>query len=104
MIEYWPHLPDTKGLSCPVQFTDAELEGFQEQEQLWFDLNKLVNHWRDQIGGVNEDGWISNEQYDDAIQKVAELKASLVASAEGDEEDIRLLERGWLFRDREEIN
>jgi hypothetical protein len=104
MIEYWPHLPDTKGLSCPVQFTDAELEGFQEQEQLWFDLNKLVNHWRDQIGGVDEDGWISNEQYDEAIQKVAELKASLVASAEGDEEDIRLLERGWLFRDREEIN
>jgi hypothetical protein len=104
MTEYWSHLPNTKGLSCPVQFTDAELEGFQEQEQLWFDLNKLVNHWRDQIGGVDEVGWISNEQYDEAIQKVAELKASLVASAEGDEEDIRLLERGWLFRDRKEIN
>ncbi|GAQ07502.1 hypothetical protein ALT_4823 [Aspergillus lentulus] len=104
MTEYWPHLPDTKGLPCPVRFTEAELDGFHEQEQLWFDLNKVVNHWRDQIGGVNEDGWISNEQYDEAIRKVAELKASLVASAEGDEEDIRLLKRGWLFRDREEIN
>ncbi|RHZ59237.1 hypothetical protein CDV55_106708 [Aspergillus turcosus] len=103
MVEYWLHLPDTKGLLCPVQFTGAELDGFHEQEQLWFDLNKAVNHWRDQIGGVNEDGWISNEQYDDAIQKVAELKACLVASAEGDEEDICLLEKGWLFRDREEI-
>ncbi|GFF30235.1 hypothetical protein IFM58399_02517, partial [Aspergillus lentulus] len=93
MTDYWPHLPDTKGLPCPVRFTEAELDGFHEQEQLWFDLNKVVNHWRDQIGGVNEDGWISNEQYDEAIRKVAELKASLVASAEGDEEDIRLLER-----------
>ncbi|PKX97902.1 uncharacterized protein P174DRAFT_426260 [Aspergillus novofumigatus IBT 16806] len=63
-VEYWPHLPDTKGLSCPVQFTGAELEGFHEQEQRWFDLNKFVNHWRDQIGGVNKDGWTSNEQYE----------------------------------------
>lgn len=104
MIEYWPHLPDTKGLLCPVQFTGSELDGFHEQEQLWFNLNKLVDHWRDQIGSVNEDGWISNERYDDAVHKVAELKASLVASAEGDEDDIYLLEKGWLFRDREEIN
>jgi len=104
MVEYWSYLPDTKGFSCPVQFTDAELDGFRDQEQLWFDLNQVVNHWRDQIGGVSEDGWISNERYDDAVQKVAKLKASLVASAEGDDEDIRLLEEGWLFRDHEEIN
>ncbi|KAI9042100.1 uncharacterized protein KD926_006224 [Aspergillus affinis] len=94
---------DTKGLSCPVQFAEAELDGFHEQEQLWFDLNKVVNHWREQIGGVSEDGWVSNEQYDDTIQKTAELKASLIASAEGDKNDIHLLEKGWLFRDREEL-
>ena len=47
MVNYWPHLPDTKGKSCPVQFVDTELDGFPEQEQLWFDLNKIVNHWRE---------------------------------------------------------
>ncbi|EAW23691.1 uncharacterized protein NFIA_032550 [Aspergillus fischeri NRRL 181] len=31
MVEYWPHLPNAKGLSCPVQFNDAELDGFHEQ-------------------------------------------------------------------------
>ncbi|KAE8151645.1 kinase-like domain-containing protein [Aspergillus avenaceus] len=102
MIEYWPHLPDTKGLPCPVHFTEAELDGFAEQEQTWFDLNKVVNHWRDQVGGVNEDGWVSNEKYAEAVQNVAELKESLIAIAEGDEEDIRYLETGWLFRDCEE--
>lgn len=86
-----------------MQFTDTKLDSFHEQEQLWFNLNKAVNHCRDQISSVNEDGWISNEQYNDAIQKVAELKASLVASAEGDEGDICLLEKGWLFRDRERL-
>lgn len=102
MAEYWPHLPDTKELPCPVRFTDAELDGFHEQEQLWFDLNKVVNHWRDEIGGVSEDGWVSNDPYDGAVRKAAELKASLLATAEGDEEDMRLLEKGWLFRDRKE--
>ncbi|PKY05244.1 phosphotransferase enzyme family protein [Aspergillus campestris IBT 28561] len=104
MIEYWPHLPGTQGLSCPVQFTPAELDGFHDQEQLWFDLNKVVNHWREEIGGVSEDGWICNERYDETVQRAAELKASLVATAEGDVEDIRLLEKGWLFRDREEFD
>ncbi|CRG90838.1 hypothetical protein PISL3812_07884 [Talaromyces islandicus] len=55
----------------------AELDGVYEQEQLWFDLNKVVNHWWDEIGGVNGDGWISNEQYDDAVRKAAELKPLL---------------------------
>ncbi|RFU30175.1 hypothetical protein B7463_g6170, partial [Scytalidium lignicola] len=91
-------------ISCPVKFTDAELDGFQEQKQLRFELNSVVNHWRDEIGGISEDGWMSDERYDDVVRKVAELKASLLATAEGDEEDIRLLEKGWLFRDREEIN
>jgi hypothetical protein len=37
LLTFDVHLPDTKGLSCPVQFTDAELVGFHELEQLWFD-------------------------------------------------------------------
>ncbi|KAJ5594732.1 kinase-like protein [Penicillium hispanicum] len=103
MVEYWPHLPDTRGIACPVEFTDAELDGFAEQEQMWFDLNKLVNYWRDEIG-INEEGWVSNDRYEDAVRKTAQLKDSLVEAAEGDEEDIRLLNEGWMFRDREEID
>ncbi|PYI30037.1 phosphotransferase enzyme family protein [Aspergillus indologenus CBS 114.80] len=102
IIEYWPYLPNTVGIACPVEISDSEKDGFTEQEELWFSLNKVVDHWRDQVGGVNEDGWISNEKYDESVRKVAELKASLLASAEGDKDDIYLLEKGWLFRDREE--
>ncbi|KAL2217191.1 phosphotransferase enzyme family protein [Thermoascus aurantiacus ATCC 26904] len=87
MVEYWPHLPDTKGIECPVQFTEAELNDFSNQEQVWFRLNTLVNHWREELG---------------AVRKVKELKQSLVDTAEGDEEDSELLERGWPFRDHEE--
>jgi hypothetical protein len=102
MVEYWLHLRDTKGRHCPVQFSSDELDDFHDQEQTWLDLNKVVNQWRDQLGGVSEDGWVSIENYNECIQKVGQLKASLLASAEGDLEDIRLLEKGWPFRDREE--
>lgn len=27
IIEYWPHLPDTKGVPCPAHFTDVEMDG-----------------------------------------------------------------------------
>lgn len=86
-------------VACPVQFIDAEMDGF-EQEQLWFDLNKAVEFWQEQVG-VSEDGWVSNEGYEETVQRVAELKASRIAIAEDDKEDIRLLE---VPRDREEIS
>ena len=102
MVGYWHQLPDTRGIDCPVEFTDAELDGFEEQEKMWFDLNKLVAYWRDEIG-INEDGWISNDQYEEAVRKTAQLNNSLIEAAEGDE-DIRLLNEGWMFRDREEFD
>ncbi|KAE8332170.1 kinase-like domain-containing protein [Aspergillus sergii] len=104
MTEYWPQLPDTKGVACPVQFTNAELEELFEKEEQLFQLNAVVNLWREQIGGASEDGWISNERYESARQKVVELKESLIAIAEEDQEDIALLEKGWPFRDHEEDN
>lgn len=67
-------------------------------------LNKVVNQWRDQLSGVSEDGWVSIENYNKYIQKLGQLKASLLASAKGDLEDIWLLEKGWPFRDCEEFN
>ncbi|RAK86262.1 phosphotransferase enzyme family protein [Aspergillus costaricaensis CBS 115574] len=103
MVEYWPHLPDTEGKHYPVKFSAEELNDFHDEEQTWLNLKKVVSQWYDQVGGVSEEGWVSNERYDETVQRVAELQSALIASAEGDEEDIRLLEEGWLFRDRDEV-
>ncbi|KAL4913316.1 phosphotransferase enzyme family protein [Aspergillus aurantiobrunneus] len=103
MTEYWSQLPDTAGVPCPAQFTDDEMEGLPQQEQLWFNLNKLVTQWHDQIG-INPDGWVSNGRYAEAVRKIRELKAGFIDIADGDEEDIYLMEKGWPFRDREEVS
>jgi hypothetical protein len=51
---------------------------------------------------VSEEGWISNYDYNHAVRKIAQLKAELITSAEGDEADRWILENSWLFRDHEE--
>lgn len=63
-----------------------------------------MDHWREQIEVTSEDGWVSNEHFEEAVRKSAELESSLIATAEGDTEDINLLRKGWPFRDRDEIN
>ncbi|EEP82666.1 predicted protein [Uncinocarpus reesii 1704] len=102
MAEYWPLLPDTKGIKCPIEFSPDEIEEFHKNEEIWFSLNAVVNRWRDQIG-MNEEGWISNQQYESAVERDKGLKKELIKMTEGDQEDIELLHKGWPFRDQEEV-
>ncbi|KAI9926941.1 hypothetical protein ASPWEDRAFT_177395 [Aspergillus wentii DTO 134E9] len=60
------------------------MEGFFEKEEELFAVNRVVNLWKEQVGGV------------------AELKDSLTELADEDEEEIYILNKGCLFRDREE--
>lgn len=78
-----------------------ELKTFHEQEEIWFGLNMVVEYWQDQTG-VGENGWVSNERYDNAVERARQLKGNLIMVAEGDGEDIALLNKNKLFRDHEE--
>lgn len=97
MTEYWSLLPETEGIHCPVKLKADELETFHKHEGIWFALNAVVNQRRDEIG-VNEDGWVSNEGYEDAIRRAIRLKDNLTVETEGDEEDIALLNKGWAIQ------
>ena len=50
---------------------------------------------------MSDDGWVSNEGYEDAVRK-ERLKREMEMDGNGD--DIPLLERGWPFRDRDEVD
>ncbi|KAJ6016033.1 hypothetical protein N7540_010624 [Penicillium herquei] len=56
-----------KGYRVPPKFSEYEIYGFYEQEQTWHELNTVVGHWRDQLVPVGEEGWISNEEYGEAV-------------------------------------
>ncbi|EGE06670.1 phosphotransferase enzyme family protein [Trichophyton equinum CBS 127.97] len=98
MCEYWPLLSTDE--KCPIAFTDAELKKHSEDEPMWFDLNALVNHWRDELGGLNEEGWIRSEMYNSALEKNKALKQKFINDADPDE--VEKVANGWPFQDKEE--
>ncbi|WEW59016.1 hypothetical protein PRK78_004484 [Emydomyces testavorans] len=100
MCQYWSLLP-TNDEKCPISFTDAELKKHSEDEPMWFDLTALVNHWRDELGGVNEEGWVRSEVYEHAKEKNKALKEQFINDADPDE--VEKVTQGWPFQDKEEF-
>jgi cysteinyl-tRNA synthetase len=102
MRKFWDYFPGKDGdAECPIAFSAEETARQAEQEQMWADLKELVGHWRDELGGLTEEGWVRTEQYDYAVKRNASLKAEFAAGGSADE--LEKLERGWPFQDREEF-
>ncbi|WEW57594.1 hypothetical protein PRK78_003061 [Emydomyces testavorans] len=99
----WEYLPGNASgsLPCPVQFSDAEIQKQTEDDPMWCNLNALVDYWRDQLGGLSEEGWIRSEAYDAAVRKNKALIAEF--SVDGSEDELEKIKRGWPFQDREEF-
>ena len=51
-----------------------------------------------ELVGVNIDGWVSQEGYEDAVGSAATIKAQMLAATETDEEK-REVEENWPFHD-----
>ncbi|PKY06695.1 hypothetical protein P168DRAFT_295685 [Aspergillus campestris IBT 28561] len=99
ICELWPHLsvPD----ECPIRFSEQEVREQAESERMWYDLNALVGHWRRELGGLSEEGWIPAENYDAAVQRNESLREEFSDGASPDE--LGKIRRGWPFRDLEDF-
>ncbi|KAJ5737217.1 uncharacterized protein N7483_002342 [Penicillium malachiteum] len=64
MCALWPFLAGKdQSLGCSGLFPNLT-----ENEEMWYNLNKLVAHWRDELG-LTEEGWVRTEQYDFAAER-----------------------------------
>ncbi|KAG5304196.1 phosphotransferase enzyme family protein [Histoplasma capsulatum G186AR] len=99
--EYWSLLP-TKIEKCPIDFPEAELKKHFEEEPTWFDATALVNYWRDELGGLSEEGWVRTEMYDHAVKQNETLKSKFFNDADPNEKEKII--QGWPFQDREEFH
>jgi hypothetical protein len=84
-------------LECPLSYSLAEVEQCLELDakQNAADANSQRLH---ELVGVNIDGWVSQEGYEDAVKSAATIKAQMLAAAETDEEK-REVEENWPFHD-----
>ncbi|KAJ0424982.1 hypothetical protein BJY00DRAFT_308870 [Aspergillus carlsbadensis] len=106
MRQVWPYLvgkdsDSNANIECPIDFSEAEVRDQAEKEEMWYNLNKLVAHWREELRGLSEEGWIPDERYEAAVQRNEELKAEFADGGSPDE--LEKIERGWPFQDREEF-
>lgn len=102
MRDIWLHVPGKdRDFECPIGFSEQEVEEQKENEPMWYNLNTLVNHWRDELGGLSEDGWVRTEQYGDAVKRNESLRAEF--SEGGSVDELEKIKRGWPFQDHEEF-
>ncbi|GLI80625.1 hypothetical protein PoHVEF18_008980 [Penicillium ochrochloron] len=102
MRDIWPYMHgNQENAECPIEFSGQEIKEQSESEEMWYNLNKLVNHWREELGGISEEGWVQNELFDYAIERNHFLRAGF--SQGGSSDELERIERGWPFQDREEF-
>ncbi|KAI2669763.1 hypothetical protein CBS147355_9688 [Penicillium roqueforti] len=102
MREIWRHVPGKdENTECPIQFSEQEVREHNETEPMWYNLNILVNHWRDELGGLSEEGWVQTERYEYAVKRNESLRAEF--SEGGNADELEKIKRGWPFRDHEEF-
>jgi hypothetical protein len=64
MCGLWPYLVgEGANVEYPIDFSEEELRDQAEKEEMWYKLNELAAHWREELGG--EEGWIPAEKYEE---------------------------------------
>lgn len=102
MRDLWPHLAGKDAqLKCPIEFSEQETRDQAENEPIWYNLDELVSHWRDELGGLSEEGWLPAETYDAAVERNKSLKAEF--SDYGSPGELEKIKQGWPFQDHEEF-
>ncbi|KAF3484117.1 serine/threonine protein kinase [Arthroderma uncinatum] len=86
---------------CPISFSEDEIRKQTDDDPMWCNLNALVSHWREELGGLTEEGWVRTEAYDDAVKRNQSLIEEF--SEGGSTDELGKIKRGWPFQDREEF-
>lgn len=82
-----------------MDFAEKEARDQAENEPMWYNLNALVSHWRDELGGLSEEGWLPAEMYGAAVKRNESLKAEF--SEGGSPDELEKIKRGWPFQDHD---
>ncbi|RHZ46471.1 phosphotransferase family protein [Aspergillus thermomutatus] len=76
MYEKWDKIAERRGLGipCPISFLKEEIEESRQQATAWADAYKELDTLRTQVMG--KDGWVSHEEFEDAMRRWEDNKAT----------------------------
>lgn len=101
---YWPKIATSamRTSEYPIKYSEAEVKECLEIDSEQKTADAQMQRVRDFIG-INIDGWVSNECYDEAREKERLVKEQMVEDAETEEEKKELIEL-WPFQDHDELD
>lgn len=95
IVDQWDALGHV-GLACPIEVSAAEREMHAVDAAEWQETEDVHVLMQERIG-VEEDGWVSVEEYDDAVARNEECKREFMESMPpGKERDDFM--RVWPYR------
>ena len=106
-LEQWPEITcssdsDNSSSPPPVQYSPEEIKECLER----YAKQKVADGQTEQIRGfigVNIEGWVPNDGFEEAKEKAEYIKSEMLGEAETEEEKKELLEH-WPFQDHQEID
>lgn len=104
MSSYWPRIAaaDMKDAQYPLKYSPEEAKQCLNIDAEQKTANTHMQDLRDAIG-INMDGWVPSEMYEEATERMAHVKAHLLEIAETEEDREDILQK-WPFQDHEEID
>jgi hypothetical protein len=84
-------------VDCPLEYSVTEVDQCFELDAKQRTADALSQCLRDVVG-VNIDGWVPIEEYDDAVHRAATVKSQMLKAAETDKER-REVEENWPLGD-----
>jgi hypothetical protein len=74
--EKWDRIAERRGLEipCPISFSQEEIEESRRQATAWADAYTELDTLRTQVMG--KDGWVSHEEFEDAMHRWEENRAT----------------------------
>jgi hypothetical protein len=96
-----PPSPNGAQVSCPVSFSKEETERIDALDDSHRDADLDVENINKMLE-VASDGWTTNDRYDSAKAKAAEIKEQALASADDDPWLREMSERHWPWDDYDE--
>ena len=77
IYEKWAQITKRKDFTipCPISFTKEEIKEGRQQAQAWADAYNEFDNLRSQIAG--KDGWVSHDEYEEAIRRFESYKGNL---------------------------
>lgn len=86
---------------CPLQYSAAEVKRWTEEYNEWSEASDSLEAFRADLG-INEEGWISSESYEESAERNRWLRREITATAESELQ--KEMWRAWPFKDHEDLS